>query len=141
MLNERFDRSQRFSQREDRRGASDLQGSGFASGEDEGDHSAVPSHLAACDAVAGVLWQTRIVDGSDRGMSGEELGYDSRVRAMALHAQGQRLDPAQHEVAVKRPGDAAGCVLEKSDPCRQLPVVGCYQAANDITVAAQVLRR
>ncbi len=49
--------------------------------------------------VVGKLW---IQDAVDGGMTDEEIHDRSGVLAVAFHADRQRLDPAQHEIAVER---------------------------------------
>ena len=66
-----------------------------------------------------------------------------RAAAVALHAQGQRLDAAQHQEAVERPGDRADRVLQEAEPLAQsaLAVAAADDgdAADHVGVAVQVL--
>src|SRR5207248_4688772 len=58
----------------------------------------------------------------------------------SLHADGQRLEAAEGEVAVERPRHAAGRVLVEGDRGQQL-LAADDGATNDVGVAAEVLGR
>ena len=91
--------------------------------------------------MAGVRRQARIEHLSHRRMAGEQLGDGAGVVAVALHAHRQRLDPAQHQVAVERAGHGAHGVLEEARALGDAGVVGRHEPADDVGVAAEVLRR
>ena len=91
--------------------------------------------------VAGVVGELRVEHPVDRGVADEEVDDGAGVRAVALHAHGQRLQAAQHEVAVERGRDGAGGVLGEAEALGQLVVVERDEAADDVGVAAEVLRR
>ena len=59
---------------------------------------------------------------------------------MALHAEGERLDAAQGQPAVERPGDGAGGILVEADRLQQLARAD-DGAADDVGMAAEVLGR
>jgi len=59
---------------------------------------------------------------------------------MALHAHGQCLDAAEHEVAVERARHSTDRVLQEPHPLGDLGVVGGDEPADDVGVPAQILR-
>ena len=60
--------------------------------------------------------------------------------AVTLHPHRERLEPAQHEVAVERARHRADRVLEEPDPLGELGIVRGREPADDVGVAAEVLR-
>ena len=64
-----------------------------------------------------------------------------RVLAVALHPHRERLEPAQHEVAVERARHRADRVLQEPDALGDLGVVGGDEPAHDVGVTAEVLGR
>ena len=58
--------------------------------------------IVARELVRRVVREAGIEHPVDGGMSGEELRDTQRVLAVALHAQGQRLQPLQEEPAIER---------------------------------------
>ena len=105
----------------------------------DADHPTPTRHLAAAE---GVLWMARqagIVDAPHprRALQApRQLGRRLRV---ALHADRQRLDAAQHQVAVHRARYRADRVLQEGEPLRQLGIAGDERAAHHVGVAVDVL--
>ena len=60
--------------------------------------------------------------------------------AVPLHAHRERLEPAEHQVAVERARHRADRVLQEPDALGDLGVVGGREPADDVGVAAEVLR-
>ena len=60
---------------------------------------------------------------------------------MLAHAHGERLQPAQHEPAVERPRHRAERLLQEVEALGDRRVVRRDEAADDVGVAAEVLRR
>ena len=71
----------------------------------------------------------------------EELGDRARVLAVLAHADGERLDPAQHEPRVERAGHRAERLLQEVEALGERVVVRRDEAADGVAVAAEVLRR
>src|SRR5262245_1947969 len=64
-----------------------------------------------------------------------------RVLAVLAHPHRQGLEPAQHEPAVERPRNGAERLLQEEQPLRHGRVVRGEEAADQVGVAAEVLRR
>ena len=90
--------------------------------------------------VARVVGQLRVEHALDRRVADEQVDHGPGVGAVAVHAHGQRLQAPQHEVAVERRGHRARGVLGEAEPLGQLVVVHGDEAADDVGVAAEVLR-
>src|SRR5215469_5462042 len=70
-----------------------------------GDDAAVAAgHLSPRERVLRVAGKSRVMHALDARMLLEELRDRERVGAMPLHAQCQRLDAAQRQERVERPG-------------------------------------
>ena len=74
-------------------------------------------------------------------MRAEQRDDGRRVRAVTIHAHAERLEPAQHEVAVERRRHRADRVLQEPQLVGPLVVVERDEAADDVGVTAEVLRR
>ena len=111
-----------------------------AAGE-EGDHPAEVAHLTRGDLVARVAGKAGVEDALRRRVLRQEGRDRVRVLAVAVHADGQRLHPAEHEPAVERAGDGAERLLQELQALGDGRVVGRGEAADHVGVAAQVLRR
>ncbi len=72
-------------------------GGGKPPAQDERDHAAEGRHLPARHRMTGVRGQARVEDAHDLGMRGKALRERHRVRAHALHAEVDRLQPPQDE--------------------------------------------
>ena len=73
-------------------------------------------------------------------MADEHRGDGLRVRAVPFHAHRERLDPAEHQVAVERARHRAGRVLEEADALGDLGIARDRAPADDVGVATEVLR-
>ena len=71
----------------------------------------------------------------------EEVDNGPRIRAVLLHAEGERLQPAQDEPAVERAGDGAERLLEEDEALGDRRVVRRREATDEVGVAAEVLRQ
>ena len=119
----------------------DVERGGLAAAHRERHHPAEVTHLALRDVVAGMVGEARPQHTVDRGMRDEHLGDRARVVAMAVHADGERLHAAQHEIAVERRRHRAGRVLHERDAVGELVVRCRDEAADHVGVATEVLRR
>ena len=95
----------------------------------------------------GVARQARVVDGAHGGVGGEELHDLLGVVAVPLHAHRERLQAAQDEPGVERPGHGAHRVLVEGNAIRRVleardgdVAADDDRAADDVAVAAAVLR-
>ena len=70
--------------------------------------------------VMRMVRQTRIDDALDLRMLLQKLCDGERVGAVAFHAQSQRLDAAQRQEGIERPGHAAHGVLQIGELFAQL---------------------
>ena len=141
MLDQRLDRAERLGQREQPRPADDLERRRPRRRRRVNDTMPPKSRIwRGGDVVAGMVgrgpgYSTR----STAGCSTQHLGDRRGVGAVAVHAHRERLDAAQHEVAVERRRHRADRVLQEPEPLGELGVVGGDEAADDVGVAAEVL--
>ena len=112
---------------------------GFGAVHAQGDHAAEAVRLAAAERVGGMLRQPGVEHLFDVGIPLERFGDGQRVLMHALHAQGERLDAAQHEPAVKRREHAAGRLAGQADGVAQLPRRRDDEAADRVVVAGEIL--
>src|SRR5947208_16267420 len=77
----------------------------------EAQHATEASHLFLRDPMTWVLRQPGIMDLRDPFVGREEPRHRLRVVAMSLHADPERLDPAEGEPTVERTGDRTERVL------------------------------
>ena len=92
--------------------------------------------------------QPGVVDGAHGRVRREELDDPLGVVAVLLHPQRERLEAAQHQPGVERPGHRAHRVLVEGDPIDRVLEAGHGDVAadddgtaDDVAVAAAVLRR
>ena len=109
--------------------------------DEERDHAAEVAHLPGGELVARVAREAGVEDALDPRVRLEELDHGMRVLAVALHPHGEGLHPAQHEPRVERPRDRAERLLQEAEALRDRRVVRAREAADDVRVAAEVLRR
>ena len=83
--------------------------------------------------------QAGIVDALHSRGTLEAPGQLGRRLPVALHADRQRLDAAQHQVAVHRTRHGADRVLQEGELLRQLWIAGDERAAHYVGVAVDVL--
>src|SRR5205823_13593279 len=107
----------------------------------EGDHPAEVMHLPRGNRVARVSRQARVEHLLDARMPFEEARDRVRVMAVLPHPDGQRLDTAQDEPAVEWTGDRAERLLQEREPLSDRRIVRGREAADDVGMAAEVLRR
>ena len=69
------------------------------------------------------------------------MGDDARVLAVLAHAHGERLDTAEDEPAVERAGNGAERFLQEVKALRNRRIIRRREAAYDVGMAAEVLRR
>ena len=106
VLDERFHRSQRFSQREEAGTAGHGHGGVLAPAQGERNHAAECPHLAGCGPVAGVGGQSGVMNAVHGRVGAQELYDGLGVGTMAVHPHGQGLDPTQYKETVEGPGTA-----------------------------------
>ena len=140
VLDEALDRAERLGEREQLGGGGDPLGGVGAAAHREADHAAEVAHLLGRRGVAGVVGELRVEDPLDGRVADEQVDDGAGVRAVAVHPHGERLDAAQHEVAVERRGHRAGRVLGEAQALGERVVVDGDEAADDVAVAAEVLR-
>ena len=122
VLDQRLHAAQRLPEREDADAPAHLERALLAVAQPEGDHAAEAGHLPSGEVVARMLGQAGVEHLRDRGVAGQELDDPLGVCAVTLHPDAERLDAAQHQPRVERPGDRAHRVLVE----RQLvPQPGC----------------
>ena len=97
-------------------------------------------HLPRGDLVARVVREPGVEDSLDPLVTDEELGDHGRVRAVAVHPDGERLHAAEDEPAVERARHRAERLLEEGELLRDAVVVRPDEAADDVRVATEVLR-
>ncbi len=91
--------------------------------------------------MAGMRGQAWVQHLLDARVAVEELGDRPAVLGVLLHPQRQRLDSAQHEPAVERPGNGPERLLQERQALGDGRIVGGDEAADDIGVPAEVFRR
>ena len=104
------------------------------------DHPAEVSHLAASHGVPGVVGEAGVENLLDGRLLRQPDGQLGRVVAVSVHPDRERLQPAECQVAVERPGDAAGRVLVELDRVEQV-LWPDHRPADHVRVPAEVLRR
>ena len=80
-------------------------------------------------------------DLDDRRVVDEDVDDRSRIRAVTIHSDAECLDAAQDEPAVEWPGDGSHGVLVEPQLLDKRGIGGDERAADDVTMAAEVLRR
>src|SRR5919108_69267 len=82
-------------------------------------------HRAGSTPSAGMrtLAQSRVSHARHVRASGERLGHALRVGDVALHAQAERTQATQHEVAIERPRDRSTRVLQEEETLVQVATV------------------
>ena len=80
----------------------------------EGNHSTKIIHLTCCDLVAGMVFKPGPVDLFNLGVVAQPVRHFPAVRTAALHAQVQRLQPAQDQERIERLGDGSAVVLQRA---------------------------
>ena len=107
----------------------------------ERDHAAEVAHLTGRDLVARVVGQPGPEDLRDPRVGAEELHDAARVRALPIHAHGERLHAAKHQPGVERARNRPERLLQEPQPFGDRRVVRAGEAADDVRVAPEVLRR
>ena len=102
VLDQALDRAERLGEREQLGRRGDPLGGLGAAAQREADHPAEVAHLLGRRGVAGVVGELRVQHPLDGRVADEQVDDGAGVRAVALHAHGERLHAAQHEVAVER---------------------------------------
>ena len=105
----------------------------------EADHAAEAAHLPPPNVIVGVRREQRRIDPRDLRVRRQPRGDHLAALLVPLHAYAQRLQAAQHEEAVHRPRNGAGCVLKDLQPVVGGRVVQRDHAHHHVTVAIQVL--
>ena len=91
--------------------------------------------------MAGVLWQTRVVDTLDCWMPDQSFGDRLGVGAVALDAHGEGLDSPGGQPGIHRSGNRPDRELQEADLACQFIVVEHDSTAQNIGVPAKILRR
>ncbi len=86
----------------------------LAAADAEGERAAVAAHLAPRQFVLRMRLEAGMVHGLDLGVPFQPARDRQRVAVVRFHAQGQRLDAAQHQEAVLRRFAGAQGVLQDS---------------------------
>ncbi len=90
--------------------------------------------------MAGVRRQARVIHALHPRMREERLGDRGRVLGMTLHAELQRLDPAQREPTIKGTRHAAERVLQEAHGFEDLLVLRNDRTLNHVQMPGQILR-
>src|SRR5205823_1143247 len=85
--------------------------------------------------------RTRLFGGANAASAVDACVIRARVVAVLAHPHCERLHSAQHEPAVERAGNRAERLLQEEQPLRNRRIVRRDEAADDVRVAAEVLRR
>ena len=139
VLDQAFDTAQRFGQREQAATLQHATRGTQAALHLDADDAAVALHLALGQRMLRVALQTGVDHAFDGGMVFQPARQLQRVVAVRAHAQVQRLQAAQREKTVERPGDGADRVLQEGHRFGQLRRAGDDDAADDVGMAVEVL--
>ena len=104
----------------------------------EGNHAAEAAHLLFGQFVVFVGGEAGVEHFIHRRMRFQAAGDFGGVFAMALHAQGQCFDAAQHQRAIHRPGHCTGVDQHMAHFACQFISFHHHQAHQHIGMAAQV---
>ena len=109
--------------------------------DEERDHAAEVAHLARGDLVARMVGQARVEHLDHARVLLEEGDDGARVLAVLPHPDGERLQAAEHEPRVERARHGAERLLQEAEALGDRGVVRAGEAADDVGVPAEVLRR
>jgi hypothetical protein len=98
-------------------------------------------HLPFGEVVLRVAREARVVDRRDLRVVLQEPRHGEGVLLVLAHADGEGLEAPEHDPGVERPRHAAGGVLVEGHPLVQVGIRGDRRPADDVGVAAHVLRR
>src|SRR5438067_6040591 len=89
--------------------------------------------------MLGVLGEPRPGDALDLGMALQRLDDQARILIVALHADVQGLQPAQHEEGIERARYRAHCVLQEGELLVQVVAAQHERPGHHVAVSVQVL--
>lgn len=140
-LDEGFDASQGFGEREDLRELAESVGRCLVAPETEAQHAAAHAVavLGYCDLSLRVRCGARVVDGRDEGVGLERRGDGCRVDGRLARTQVKCLETTVGEPAVKGRWNAADCVLEEAEALVSVVAVEGDDAHDDVAVPVDVL--
>src|SRR5205807_534449 len=104
MLDQALDAAERLRAGEDAQRLQQRARCGKAALDDESEHAAEAGHLLARELVLGMLLQPGPGHARDLAVTAQALRHQPRIFLVPLHPHMQRLEPAQDEEAVERPG-------------------------------------
>jgi hypothetical protein len=141
VLDQALHGAQALAEREQLGGGRYAQGSFATRAQREADHASEVAHLLGGSPMPGVIGQLWIEHSLDGRMADQHIDDRARVGAMTFHTHCQRLCTAQCEIAIERCRHRTGRVLREAQPFCDVVVVNGNEAADNIAVAAEVLRR
>src|SRR5262249_10858853 len=105
-----------------------------------GDHPAVIAHLFLRQLETRMVGQSGIEYLRDTTHLLKGIRQPPSICTMAVHSYSESLQTTQNEVAIHRPGDSTGRVLQEANFFEHVLLRSHYGAANHIGVAPQILR-
>ena len=140
LLHQRFRIAQRDGQRAELQAVDELLTGLQTAGHVKGDHAASALHLLLGNGVLGIGFQEGIADRFDLRIGLQPLGDLQSAFIVLLHADTQRLETAAHQKRGEGRHDGAK-VHEGTQTAlpQELLIVGDHRAAQQVTVAADVL--
>ena len=139
MLDQALDRAEGLGEREQLGAAHHPPRRRLAAAQREAHHPAEVGHLLRRGGVTGVVGEAGVEHPLDGAGDREQLDDGPGVGAVAVHPHGERLDAAEHEVAVERGRHGTGRVLDEAQALGEVVVVDGDEPADHVAVAAEVL--
>ena len=140
LLDEALDAAEALRELPDLRATDDRDRLLLASDE-ERDHAAEVAHLPGGELVSRMAAEARVEHALHPRVPLEVRRDRDGVLAVAVHPHRERLHAAEHEPRVERSGHRAERLLQEREPLRDRVVVRREEAADDVRVPADVLRR
>jgi hypothetical protein len=106
----------------------------------ERDERPEAAHLLFRELVLGMVGQARVEGLPNLRVGSEEAGDLPAIGLVPLHADGERLDPAQDEPGIHGRKNCARAVLNETEPIDQLEALRDDDSADGIGMAVQELR-
>ena len=139
MFNQRFYAAERFGQREYLHRFQQPERRGLAALNAEREGASVSAHLALRQFVLRMRGQAGVQHRLDLRVSLQPARHAERIALVLLHAYGEGLHAAQHQVAILRPRARTHRVLQEADLLRQMRIAHYDCAAHYVRVPVDVL--
>ena len=107
--------------------------------DEERHHAPEVTHLPCCDLVAGMVRQAGVEHLGHGRVILQEGDHGPCVLAVLAHADGERLQAAEHEPRVERAGHCPERLLQEAEPLRDRGVVRAREPSDHVRVPAEVL--